>query len=209
MPLVTATLGDKTTTSTGVGTAVCVGDLVDVYVSIGGAFGTATATVETTVDGTNWDTFGSTATTEKLVGPIPPCFQVRANTTAHGGTGTISYRLGGTRTRSARSMVGEVLCGAGANIATGVATTGSCSVQGCGPATVWLYSTNWVGTYVVKVSLDGGLTWGIYGSPVVVSSGTTDTSVTIPRCTHVAVVATTNTSGTMTMRYGAPKEPQI
>lgn len=207
--LVTKDLGDSTGTTTGAKTAVCVSDLEDVYVSIGGAFGAATAVVQTSVDGTNFTTFASTTATEKLVGPLPPCLQVRGNTTAHGSTGTISYRLGGNKARTTKPPVGEVVCGSGANIATGVATTAALAVGGCGPATVWLESSDWVGTYEIRISFDGGTTWGIYGEAVAVSSGPTHAVVTVPRCTHLKVVATTNTSGTMTVRYGAVKESQI
>ena len=207
--LYTCNLGDSLTTATGAKSAFGVGDLEDVYVTIGGAFGTATATVQTSSDGgTTWDTYDSTTATEKLVGPLPPCTLVRGNTTSHGATGTVSYRLAGNRVISPKMMVGETVCGKGEDIKTSVDTTSALYVGGCGPSKVWLSSADWVGTAVVKVSFDGGSTWGIVAT-VTTASGATASVTTCPRATHVKVVATTNTSGTLKVRYGANKEAQI
>jgi hypothetical protein len=208
--LFTHNLGDSTTTTTGALTARGVGDLEDVYVTIGGPFGTGTAVVEISFNGTNFVLFDSTTTTEKTVGPLPKCRLVRGNTSAHSGTGTISYRLGGNRPRVAKLMVAEIVSGAGTDILSGTADdSGEINLSGCGPGGLWLKSANWVGTYVVKISFDGGNTWGIFGSPVTVASGATSTQVALPRCSHVKVVATTNTSGTLSTYYGAHREVQI
>jgi len=209
--LFTHNLGDSLTTTTGALTARGVGDLEDLYVSIGGAFGTATATVEASYNGTDYVTVGSTTTKEALIGPLPPCKLIRGNTTAHGATGTISYRLGGNRPRLNRTSVAEIVSGkADADIVTPTADDcGAIILGGCGPAKLHLLSANWVGTYVVKVSFDGGYSWGIFGSPVTVAAGATNTIVTLPRCTHAKVVATTNTSGTLAVYYGAHRETQI
>jgi hypothetical protein len=210
--LVTLNLGDSTTTTTGALTANPISDLDSVYVSIGGAFGTGTAAVQVSFNGTDFVTYGTATATAGLIGPLPPCKAVRGNTTAHSGTGTISYRLGGNKTTATKPMVGEVVSGAAEDITTGVATTSAINVGGCGDTTVWLASSAseaWVGTAVVYVSFDGGSTWGAVGSAITTSSGATDSKVTVPRGTHFKVVATTNTSGTMHVYYGARKEAQI
>lgn len=208
--LFTHNLGDSETTDTGALTARGIGDLEDCYVSIGGAFGAGTATVEVSFDGTNFVSIGSTTSAEALIGPLPPCRLVRGNTTAHGSTGTISYRLGGNRARVAKAAVAEIYSGKATDILTGTADdSGSIAMGGCGPGKLQLLSTDWVGTYQVKVSFDGGATWGKWGAPVTVASGATNTLVTLPRCTHAIVVATTNTSGTLSTYYGAHREVQI
>lgn len=207
--LVTQTLGDWTTTTTGAKTAVAVGYLESAYVSIGGAFGAGTATVEVSFDGTNFRTFGSTTTTEKLIGPLPPCKLVRGNVTAHGSTGTISMRLGANKATANKPMVGETVSGELEDIATGVDTTSAVNVSGCGDTTVWIYGTDWVGTVAAKVSFDGGSTWAIVGDPITTENGTTDVKITVPRGSQVKVVASTNTSGTLKVRYGTRREAQM
>ena len=84
-----------------------------------------------------------------------------------------------------------------------------CDVSCCGPAQVWVTSANFVGTYAVSVSFDGGVTWANAITPVVVASGVTSSLVTCPRASHVRIEATAYTSGTLSARYGARKEPQV
>ena len=211
----TINLGDSLTTAAAALTAYPVSDLEDVYVTIDSTgIGVATATVQYSVDGgVTWRTFSSssmTAGTKVLVGPLPPCHLIRGNTTAHGTSGTISYRAGGNVKRYLALPVGEVVCGNNADIATGVATTVAASVAGCGTPTVFLSSSDWNGTYAVRISFDGGLTWGTYATSAALTiSGFTTYSHTPPRCTHVIVVATTNTSGTLVSSYSASKEAQV
>lgn len=210
----TINLGDSLTTAAAALTAYGVGDLESVYVTITSAgAGVATANVEFSTDGSTWHTFSSTSVTAgtyTLVGPLPPCLLIRGNTTAHGTGGTISYRAGGNVVKSSRMLTNAVTCGTNVSIATGVATTVAASVAGCGPPTVFLSSSDWNGTYAVRISFDGGLTWGTYATSaaLTIASFTTYTH-TPPRCTHVIVVATTNTSGTLVSTYGANQEPQI
>ena len=210
----TINLGDSLTTAAAALTAYPVSDLEDVYVTICSAgAGVGTCKVQFSVDGTNWLDFSATSVTAgtyTLVGPLPPCLLIRGNTTAHGTSGTISYRAGGNVKRYLALPVGEVVCGANVDIATGVATTVAASVAGCGVPTVFLSSSDFNGTYAVRISFDGGTTWGTYATSAALTiSGFTTYSHTPPRCTHVIVVATTNTSGTLKSTYSAPKEAQV
>jgi hypothetical protein len=83
-------------------------------------------------------------------------------------------------------------------------------VCGCGPAGVWVKSADFVGTWAVSMSFDGGATWAYAAAPAVVASGVTSTLVTCPcRASHVRIEATTYTSGTLSARYGAHKEPRV
>jgi hypothetical protein len=207
--LVTQNIGDWTTTTTGTKAAAAVGYLESAYVTIGGAFGVGTAKVEVSFDGTNFREFGSTTSTETLIGPLPPCKLVRGNVTDHGSTGTISMRLGANKVTMNKPMVGETVSGEMEDITTGVATTTAVDLSGCGDATVWLYGTNWVGTVAAKVSFDGGSTWAIVGTPTTTEGGTTDTKITVPRGSRVKVVASVNTSGTLHVYYGARREAQM
>ena len=83
-------------------------------------------------------------------------------------------------------------------------------VSGCGIPQVWVKSADFVGTWAVSMSFDGGATWAYAATPAVVSSGATTTLVTCPcRATHVRIEATVYTSGTLSARYGARKEPRV
>ena len=211
----TINLGDSLTTAAAALTAYGVGDLEDVYVTICSAGnGVGTCKVQYSVDGTNWLDFSSTSVTGgtyTLVGPLPPCLLIRGNTTAHGTSGTISYRAGGNVAKSSRMLTNAVTCGANVNIdATPTSTTVAASVAGCGTPTVFLSSSDWHGTYAVRISFDGGVTWGTYATSAALALASFTTySHTPPRCTHVIVVATTNTSGTLVSTYGAHQEPQM
>ena len=212
----TINLGDSLTTAAVALTAYPVSDLDDVYVTIDSTgIGVATATVQYSVDGgVTWRTFSSssmTAGTKVLVGPLPPCHLIRGNTTAHGTGGTISYRAGGNVKRYLALPVGEVVCGNNVDIdATPTSTTVAASVAGCGTPTVFLSSSNFYGTYAVRISFDGGSTWGTYATSAALTLASFTTySHTPPRCTHVIVVATTNTSGTLVSSYSASKEAQV
>jgi len=84
------------------------------------------------------------------------------------------------------------------------------SMGGCGIPQVWITSANFLGTYAIQHSFDGGITWANSVTPVTVSSGTTSTLTTLPcRATTARVAATTYTSGTLSARYGAAKETQV
>ena len=116
----TINLGDSLTTAAAALTAYGVGDLEEVYVTICSAGnGVGTCKVQYSVDGTNWLDFSSTSVTGgtyTLVGPLPPCLLIRGNTTAHGTSGTISYRAGGNVAKSSRMLTNAVTCGANVNI---------------------------------------------------------------------------------------------
>ena len=318
-------LGDSTGTSTTALTAAGISHLEDCYVSIDGIF-SATATVEVSFDGgTTWESYGSSTSAKALVGPLPPCQQVRGKCSAHA-SGTVSYRLAGNINRSnLRLPTGETITGlmgdivptvasqsqtitaiaktdiaadggtndyfgvtiggvtttfelkkgdgvfvpvvgrtlidcSGATTAIQVAvliaaaiaaayptatvavpTTAvltviapagktvlftehvdnsgfkigavnqgvGCDVTGCGPAQVWVKSSDFIGTWAVSVSFDGGTTWAYVAAPAVVGGGSTATLVTCPRGSHVRLEATVYTSGTLSARYGARKEPQV
>ena len=81
---------------------------------------------------------------------------------------------------------------------------------GCGIPQIWAVSADFVGTYAVQMSFDGGSTWANSVTPVAVSSGTTSTlAALVCRCTTARIAATTYTSGTLSARYGAPNETQV
>jgi hypothetical protein len=90
-----------------------------------------------------------------------------------------------------------------------VATTVAASVTGCGPATVVLNSVNYTGTYELRVSFDGGTTWGTVATSASLSGATARYSHVCPRATHLIVVATTNTTNHLKSSYGAHREAQI
>ena len=216
-------LGDSTTTLTGVpvdanSVAVQPGvsDLEDVYVTLDSAASTGgegTCYIQYTRDGTNWETFSSTSVTRDtrtLVGPLPPCLQIRAYANSHGTSGTIRFRAGGNRPLYLALPGGEVVSGVNVDIVGGtVATTVAASVAGCGPAIVVLNSVNYTGVYEVRVSLDGGTTWGVFATSASLSGDTARYSHTLPRCTHTIVVATTNTTNHLKSSYGAHREAQV
>lgn len=83
----------------------------------------------------------------------------------------------------------------------------------CGIPQVWIKSaasSDFVGTYVVQISFDGGATWANAVTPVVVSSGATSTLTTLVcRATALRIGASTYTSGTLQGRYGATQETQV
>ena len=80
----------------------------------------------------------------------------------------------------------------------------------CGIPQVWAVSADFVGTYAVQLSFDGGTTWANSASPVTVSSGAISNLTTLPcRATAVRIAATTYTSGTLSARYGATLETQV
>lgn len=84
------------------------------------------------------------------------------------------------------------------------------AIGGTGIPQVWITSADFVGTYVIQHSFDGGETWASSVTPVTVSSGATSTLSTLPsRATTVRVGASTYTSGTLSARYGAAKETQV
>jgi hypothetical protein len=75
---------------------------------------------------------------------------------------------------------------------------------------VFLSSSDWNGTYAVRISFDGGTTWGTYATSAALTLASFTTySHTPPRCTHAIVVATTNPSGTLVSSYSASKEAQV
>ena len=80
----------------------------------------------------------------------------------------------------------------------------------CGIPQVWMKSADFVGTYVIQVSFDGGSTWANAVTPVVVSSGATSTlSTLVCRASTIRTGASTYTSGTLSSRYGASFESQV
>jgi hypothetical protein len=197
-------------------TGQSVGDLEDMYVTMDGTFSaTTTATVEISFDGgTTWEQYGSSSSAAKaLVGPLPRCHLVRGKNSARTSPGTVTYRLCGKRVRATQLLSGERICGLLTDIfndgATSNVSSGNADVAQGGPATLWLKSTNFVGTYQVEVSFDGGTTWGVYGAPVVITNTSVDSLVTCPRASAVRVMATTYTSGTLSVRYGATREPVV
>jgi hypothetical protein len=80
----------------------------------------------------------------------------------------------------------------------------------CGIPQVWAVSADFVGTYAVQVSFDGGSTWANSASAVTVSSGAISNLAALPcRASAVRIMATTYTSGTLSARYGAVRETQV
>jgi hypothetical protein len=80
----------------------------------------------------------------------------------------------------------------------------------CGIPQVWVVSADFVGTYAVQMSFDGGSTWANSAAPVTVSSGAISNLTTLPcRASAVRIAATTYTSGTLSARYGAVLETQV
>lgn len=83
-------------------------------------------------------------------------------------------------------------------------------VGDCGKPQVWVVSEDFVGTYAVQVSFDGGASWANSATAVTVASGaTSNLTELVTRATTIRVVASTYTSGTLSSRYGAPLETQV
>jgi hypothetical protein len=203
--LQTKDLGDSANT-TALTTYNC-GELEDVYVTVDGTF-SATGTVECSFDnGTTWDVVGSTTAAQKLVGPLPGNTLVRGKNSARA-SGTVKYRLGGNKARDIRRLpVREVKEGKGVDITSAAAST-AVNVADLDNVKVTLIAANFVGTYAIKVSFDGGTTWGIH-TTAAVASGATLTTVTLPRSTAINVEATAFTSGTLAWRYAGQKESVV
>jgi hypothetical protein len=80
------------------------------------------------------------------------------------------------------------------------------SVLGVRDLELFVKSADFVGTYQVSHSLDGGSTYTPTAAAVVVASGVTSTVYTFPTCTHVKLEATTYTSGTSLLGFWAGSE---
>lgn len=186
-------------------TAVGVAELDDVYVSIDGTF-SATGTVEISFDGgTTWESYGSSTTAKAMIGPLPKCSLVRGKNSARA-SGTVVYAMGG-RLRAIdnlRHPVNERVTGLLVDV-TSAASSAAKAVYGMA-ADVWVKSADFVGTYQVEASFDGGTSWGIVGTPAVVASGATSAKIAVPYATHVRITAAVYTSGTLSARYGANLE---
>jgi hypothetical protein len=78
-----------------------------------------------------------------------------------------------------------------------------------GAASVWIKAGDFIGTYAVSASFDGGATWAYVQTPTVSSGSTTAALITCMRATHLRIEATAYTSGTLSARYGAAYETQV